>query len=334
MFKTLIAAAVTLLISLPLLAAGPSQQWRLDITGSEGGIVEVAEIELRSTAGGENVTDLIRTYTFEETSAGGLSTWAFSHNLGVQRLRTEADIVAFAVDVVAPGDWFFNPDTDILNQRTHLQYIEVEFEVSETAPVDPELGDVYYDPTPGDFYEYDGSWTPITVTSQTTPLPQPDIIEADTVTFTPAPAFPVAGGGPAATNDAEITFPQNVVGAVTITGISFDTPANNRPGVAVPVIELLDNRAAAAAFDNNKGSWFKSRRGPTFRSPLTLQYTYWVGDPDSYPTVVEYAITAKNADSAPQSWTFMHYKDGQWVQLDQQAGIRFEDGQTRVFSVE
>ena len=164
-------------------------------------------------------------------------------------------------------------------------------------------------------------------------LPIPETITPDSISWIASAGLPSTGGN--ARNDVvEIDFPQSVVGAVTVRGPSFDMVSSNKPGTAVPVITGLENRPAAAAFDGNKGSWFKSRRAPTERSPLQLQYSFWVGDPTRYPNVVEYAVTAKNKETAPRSWKLKMYKDGRWVTIDQQAGMRFEEGETRVFSID
>jgi len=336
MFKNFVLAALFVLFTSPVWAVGPSQQWRLDITGAENGIVEVAEVELHTTEGGSSAIDLFRTFTYEESSPAGSTTWSIPHNLGIQLKTGSATIIANAVDVVAPGDWFYNPNTFELYQRTNLAYDSVDFVSGPTngEPANPEVGDVFFDNVLETFEQWNGfTWEALTVTSTTSALPVPDSVTPTSVTFVPAAGVP-ATGGPAANNTVEIVFPEAVVGAATIRGASFDTPSSNKPGTAVPIIEGFENRPAAAAFDGNKGSWFKSNRAPTLNSPLSLEYTYWVGDPSRYPNVVEYAITAVNKDSAPKNWKLMMNKDGAWVTVDQQSSIRFDDGETRTFSVE
>ena len=333
--KNFVLAAIFALFTTAALAAGPSQQWRLEVSGTDEGVLEIAELELRTVKGGASVIDLFRNYTFEESNPVGSTTWSIAHNLGVQAKTTSVTIIANAVDVVAPGDWFHNTVALKLYQRTNLAYDEVEYVSGTTGgePLTPEVGDVFYDTLLTVFSQWDGAlWQPITVTLTTGALPVPDKVEADTITKIAGAGLPATGGA-AANDTVEITFPEPVVGAATVRGSSFDTPSANRPGVAVPVIEGLENRPAAAIFDGNKGSWFKSKRAPTLRSPIAIQYTYWVGDSSRFPNVVEYAITAKNKVTAPKSWILMMYKDGKWVQVDQQAAMRFEAGETRVFEV-
>ncbi len=336
MFKTFVLALVFTVFSGVLWAAGPAQMFRFDITGAEEGIVEIAEIELRATPGGASVVDLFRNYTFEESTPAGAATWAITHNLGIQRRTGKVVVIANAVDVVAPGDNFVHTGTGVLSQRTNLTYVELEYVTGDTGeePATPEVGDIFYDNLLATFSQWDGAaWQPMTVTTTSSALPVPDSVEADSVTWLPSGALP-AQGGAALNNDVEVTFSQPVVGAATVFGASFDTPGTNRPALAVPIIEGFERRPAAAAFDGNKASKLKSKRAPTFRSPMTIQYTFWVGDPSRYPSITEYAITAPKKLTAPKSWTVMMYKDGQWVQIDQQASMRFEDGETRVFSVD
>lgn len=331
--KAFLSALLAAFIAFPVWAAGPAQQWQLEITGTDEGVAEVAEIELRTSPGGESVLELFRNYTQDEPTAS--STWTVNHNLGIQAIKSSVTIIAYAVDAVAPGDYFYNPNTGVLNVREVFAYVEVEFEEGPTSglPASPEVGDIYRDTDLTVFLEYDGAaWNPLTVTSTTGAMPVPDAVTADAVNWIASAGLP-SGGGAARNDVTEIEFPQAVVGAVTVRGPSFDMVSTNRPGVAVPVITGLENRPGAAAFDGNKGSWFKSRRAPTMRSPLQLQYTFWVGDPTRYPNIVEYAITAKKKETAPRSWKLKMYKDGRWVTVDQQAGMRFEEGETRVFSI-
>jgi len=342
MIKNFVLAAFMLLITSPLWAAGPSQMWRLEVTGSEDGILEISEIELREAAGGSSATELFKNYTFEVTDPAGLTAWSINHNLGVQRKKAKVDVIAYDVDVVAPGDYYHNENLHILSLRTHLSYDEIEFIEGLTGgePISPEIGDVFYDTQLQLFSEWDGAvWIVFTPTVENGALPQPNSIEADSVdntdvlVFIPGPPTQ-ATGGTGANFVVELAFSEAVVGAATVRGASFDSPSVNQPGVSVPVIEGYERRASAAAFDGNKGSWFKSSRAPTERTPIAIQYTYWVGDPTRYPNIVEYAITAKEKDSAPKSWKLMMYKDGGWSTVDQQASIRFEDGETRVFSID
>jgi len=331
MLKTLIAAAFALLITIPAFAAGPSQMWRLEVTGTDEGVLEISEIGLHAVAGGDSVTDLIRNHTFEESNPAGATSWSIPHNLGIQHKTASVTIYAYAVDVVAPGDYYYNDVTQILNVRDVLQYTELDFVSGPTGgePTTPEIDDIFYDNQLLAFAKWDGNlWIPLLVTVENGVLPQPDVVEADTIDI-------VNGTGPLlGVNDSvEITFPESVVGAVTTRGFSFDTPAVNRKGSAVPVIEGLENRPSAAAFDGNKGSYFKSKRVPTERNPLALQYTYWVGDPARYPNIVEYSITAKDTETGPKSWKLMMNVEGQWITVDQQSGYRFEDGETRVFPI-
>ncbi len=335
--KIVFAALFAVLTTATAWAAGPAQMWRLDITGSESGAVEIAEMELRETAGGASVVDLFRNFTFEESAPAGAATWTITHSLGIQVKTAGVDVIAYAVDVVAPGDHFFIMATEVLSVRTALAYEEVEYTSGDTAsrPASPVDGQKYYNTQLG-YFEYwndtGGTWDPL-VYSTVTALPIPDEVEPDTVTWLPSGALPAAGG-PARNDAVEITFLEPVVGGATVTGASFDTPSTNRPGDAVPVIEGFERRPGAAVFDGNKASKFVSKRAPTFRSPLTVQYTFWVGDQSRYPNVVEYTITAPKKLHAPKSWTLMMYKDGQWVAVDQQAAMRFEDGETRVFSID
>ena len=365
MFKNFVFAAFLLLVTGVAMAAGPAQQWRWEFTGAEEGVLEVAEIEIRAAPGGESVMELFRNYTHEVTDPAGMSTWSIPHDLGVQRKTVSVAVIAYDVDVVAPGAYFYNTISKKLSVRDIYAYTEVDFlsgtiGTTGNEPPTPDIAEVFYNTDTAEFTQWNGSaWTPLTVevdsvfydatgdefhkwdgatinlfavTQTSSALPVPNQIEPDTTTIVPGAGLP-ATGGPGANNTVELVFPENVIGGATIRGASFDTPVTNRPGVAVPVIVGLEKRASAAAFDGNKGSWFKSKRAPTFRNPLTLQYSYWVGDPDRYPNVVEYAITAKSAEGAPKSWTFSMYKEGQWIQLDQQAAMRFEDGETRVFTV-
>lgn len=335
MFKTITFAVLAIFSSI-VLAVGPSQQWRIDITGSESGNVEVAEIELREISGGNSVVDLFRNYTFEVTDPAGLATWSIPHNLGIQRNTMSVDVIAYAVDVVAPGDWFYNPNTYTLYKRTNLSYESVEYALGPTGgePTTPEVGDIFYDTLLLVFSQWDGAvWQSLTVTSTINALPIPNSVIADSIIYVLGTGLP-ATGGPSANNTVEITFPEVVVGAATIHGASFDMASTNRSGSAIPVIEGLENRPASAAFDGNKGSWFKSSRAPSENSPLSLQYTYWVGDPSRYPNVVEYTITAITKDSAPKSWKLQMYKDGQWITVDQKSAIRFENGETKVFTIQ
>ena len=367
MFKNFVLAAVLAVFTGLAIAAGPAQIFRIDITGAEDGVVEIADIEFRATAGGASLVDLFRNYTFEEASPAGATTWSITHSLGIQVKTAEVTYIANAVDVVAPGDYFHHTGTGVLSVREPLAYVEVDYITAASGPTgsepgSPVAGDFYYDTTLGEFTQFNGAawashhapvddevyydtiaagfniwaatvWVPLTPTATTSALPIPDSVTADTITWLPSGALPAAGG-PALNNDVELTFPQAVVGAATIRGASFDTPGSNRPASAVPIIEGFERRPAAAVFDGNKASKLKSKRAPTFRSPMQIQYTFWVGDPSRYPNIVEYTITAPKQLSAPKSWTVMLYIDGQWVQVDQQAAMRFEDGETRVFSID
>ncbi len=335
--KNFVLAALFTLFATMVWAAGPSQQWRLDITGAESGNVEVAEIELRTAPGGASVTDLFRNYTFEESAPAGSLTWSLPHNLGTRIGTTDVTVFAYAVDVVAPGDWFYNTTTLELYQRNNLAYDMVSYTMVATLgaePASPEVGDVVLYSDTSQFAQWDSAtWAIQSVTPTTAALPVPDEVAPTSITKVPGSGLPATGAANA-NNTVDIVFPQAVVGAASVRGASFDTPTAGRPVTAIPVIEHFERRAAAAAFDGNKGSWIKSKRAPSQRSPLTLQYTYWVGDPSRYPNVVEYTITAKTKDSAPKSWKLLMYKDGQWITVDQQAAIRFEDGETRVFTID
>lgn len=142
-------------------------------------------------------------------------------------------------------------------------------------------------------------------------------------------------------NTVEVVFSEAATGTAGITGISFDSPAANMRGTDVPVIEFLENRPGAAAFDGNTGSKFKSAKAPTELAPLVLQYTFWIGDkadPDAmdegrWPNVTSYTITAPNKDTAPRSWKLFYWFDGQWKLADQKAAIRFENGETKTFDI-
>ena len=366
MFKNFVFAAVLLAVTGIAWAAGPAQQWRWEFTGAEEGNLEVAEIEIRIVPGGDSVLELFRNYTHEVTDPAGMATWSIPHDLGVQRKTTSVAVIAYDVDVVAPGDYYYNTISRKLSVRDLYAYTEIDFwsgTIGATGgePPTPALSEVFYNSDTDEFTQWNGAaWTPLTaevdqvfydatgdefykwdgatintfsVTQTASAFPVPNLIEPDTTTLVPGAGLP-ATGGPGANNTVVLEFPEPVVGGATIRGASFDTPATSKPGVAVPVIVGLENRPSAAAFDGNKGSWFRTKRAPTFRNPVQLQYTYWVGDPTRYPNVIEYAITAKSKEGAPKSWTFAMYKDGQWVQLDQQAAMRFEDGETRVFQVQ
>lgn len=327
MLKSLLAAAFTALFTASTFAAGPAQIWRLEVTAGAEDIVEISELQLMETSGGSNAVDLIRTFTFNETDPAGSATWSISHNLGVQQKLTSVDVIAYEVTTVAPGDYFYNTSSLVLSVRTNLGYDELEYVISETAPTTPEVGDIWFKSSTTEFSSWNGAtWDLLTVTSTTSALPQPTAIDPDTTDIVLDPL--------GENNTVELTFSQAVVGAATVRGISFDTPANDRPGVAIPPVEQLENRPGAAVFDNNTASWFKSVRAPTERNPLALQYTYWVGEPDRYPNVIEYSITVRTTETAPRSWRLMYWMDGGWKLADQQAGIRFEDGETKTFAVD
>lgn len=367
MFKNFILAAFLAIATSVVLAAGPSGQWQFIITGAESGNVEISEIELRTTDGGASVIDLFRKYDFEEANPAGNTTWSIAHNLGSKAKDTKVTVVAYAVGTPAVGDYYLATDTSILSQRGSIAWVELDYISGTTGatgsePATPVVGQFYYDTTLVGFTQWNGgAWAPyeyaadgmfydtvgdafskwdgtsvltaVTVTEITGALPEPTEIEPTSITMEPNTGLP-ATGGPATNNTVTVVFPSAAVGMATIRGPSFDMPSINRPSVAVPLIEGFEKRSAAAVFDGNKGSWLVTERAPTFRSPATIQYTYWVGDPSRYPTVVEYAITAKTKNSAPKSWTVRMYKDGKWEQVDQQAAIRFEDGETRVFEIQ
>jgi len=333
MFKPLLAVIFAAFFAGSAFAAGPAQIWRLEITASQEGIVEVPEIDLLDSSDA-SVLDLIRSYTHEETAAVGAATWSISHNMGIQSKFSDVSIIAYDVDVVAPGEYYLNTNTMVLSYRSHLAWEEVEYFSGDPAPATPEIGDVWYSVVGDAFTQWDGgAWVAMTVSTTTAALPQPNAIEATSVTMVTGAGLPATGGA-AANNDVEIVFPEPVVGAATIIGSSFDTVANDRPGDAIPPSELIPNRAAVVAFDGNAASWFKSRRAPTQRSPLALQYTFWVGDPSRYPNVAEYTITARKTETAPRSWQLMYWMDGGWKLADQQAGIKFEDGETKSFPID
>jgi hypothetical protein len=331
MLKSLFAVVFTAFFTVSAFAAGPSQIWRLEVTSGEEGIVEITEIGLLDESDA-SVVDLIRTYTYEETAAIGSAAWSVSHNMSIQTKFSDVNVIAYDVDVVAPGTWYLITSTAVLNYRSHLSWDEVEYLTTDTPPASPELGDVYYSPSADLFYEYDGVWNVLTVTSGTS-LPQPNMIEPTLVTKVPGVGGPAAGG-PAANDVVDITFPEPVVGAATIMGSSFDNTAVNRPGEAIPPSELIPNRKGTVAFDGNTASWFKSSRAPTENNPLAIQYTYWVGDFNRFPTVSKYTISVRTTETAPRSWRLMYWEEGGWKKADQQAGIRFEDGETKTFDIE
>lgn len=245
MLKKLIAAAFALAFTASSFAAGPAQIWRLEVTRAAEDIVEISEIELREAEGGANVTEMIRTYTHEQTPHAAV--WVVNHN---QDLREDRSTVTVAAE-------------NVLDEA----------------------------------------------------------VEPDSITWNDE-------------NTMTIVFSVPVDGSMFLRGFTLDTPAANRPGIAVPVVEGIENRPAAAAFDKNMASWFKSKRAPTERSPLAIQYTYWVGEPTRFPNVVEYTITVRKATTAPQAWVLMYWEGAGWKKADQQAGIRFEDGETKTFAVD
>lgn len=243
MFKKLLTMAM-LLATTTAFAAGPSQIWRLEVSQTEEGTAEIAEIEIAATPGGANLTDLIRTYSHTESVAA--TVWTVVHNLDVQMKMT---------DITVAG--------------------------------------------------VDGALDPLTPTDIT-------IIDTNTV---------------------QVTFAEVATGDVFVYGISFDTPATNKTGQSIPPVNQIENRASAAAFDNNKATWYKSDRAPSANNPLVLQYTFWLGDNSRFPNVVEYRITAKNAETAPKSWRFMYWNKTQWELAGQVAGAKFKDGETKTYTI-
>lgn len=132
-------------------------------------------------------------------------------------------------------------------------------------------------------------------------------------------------------NRVTLTFSEAIAGAATIKGVSLNTPAADTSGRDVPPVEGLENRVGSAAFDNNSASWYVTNRAPTISKPVHVQYTFWIGDKLTWPNIVEYSVTAKKGLKAPATWTLEYYKDGKWVLLDQRAGQRFDDGETKAF---
>lgn len=146
-------------------------------------------------------------------------------------------------------------------------------------------------------------------------------------------------------NTILVTFASDATGIALINGVTFDSPLVNKRGNAVPSVEFLEDRPAAAIFDGNAASKFKSSKAPTTKDPLVFEYIFWIGDmadpngltPEAvagrWPNVVKYTIQVPNKATAPSAWKLLYWKDGKWNLADQQAAQRFDDGEKKTFEV-
>lgn len=364
MFKNFVLAVLLVLFTSPVLASEASQMWRLEVFSSETDIVEIAEIQLRTTAGGSNVTQLF-VPPISHTQSVASDTWTITHGRGDAAATATAgvdELEAFlGVDPFTDGDPVPGFPTEIA-KITMDKSDPNETIITFTNSIDSEdhaiigvfstppqrftiAGDHTSHFTAGLVYTVsgfgnanDGDYTASLVSYEIIP----DETRIEVVEPIPLPGL---AGIPIITHPvAPITYA--TTGTYLNTAKSKDTPTTGSKITAVPVILGFERRPEAAAFDNNLGSKIKSDRAPTFRSPLILQYTFWVGDaPDpgnaapareagSWPNVVEYAITAPKKNNAPKSWRLMYWKAGGWKLADEQAAMRFEDGETRVFATD
>ena len=385
MFKKLFAL-VALLSTSVVFAAGPSQIWRLEITAAEEGVVEIAELELIDR-NGQNVVDLIRTYTHEQTV--GSNAWTVSHNLNVQTKMTSGDVQAVKstpqwIDQVTTesssqpdtstsevGDFWFDTNNNNLKTFNGVVFYEVlliDYTVADIAardaltPTNREVARVL---------DSDGSGTQAVYQFFDNGIASDWIeVQSPTATMdTVAPVSPIDGTiwydtanslvkiweveadieptsfVPLDENTVQVTFDEPATGTAFVRGISFDTPAADKPGKGLPPVEGIENRPAATVFDNNKSTWFKSTRAPTANNPLAVQYTFWVGsasdrfefagEDSQFPEVVEYRITARDTESAPRAWRLMFWKEGQWHTAHSVATAKFfEKNLTNSYDIE
>ena len=114
-----------------------------------------------------------------------------------------------------------------------------------------------------------------------------------------------------------------------------DSALTNQTGTAIPPVAIVGRTARPidAAFDNSVGSKFRTNRAVGSSNIGYLQYTYSTEDTARYPAIMSYEITVEKAANAPTTFTLQMLKSGQWVTVDSQFNVSFEDDESKLFVV-